>query len=280
MLLQVGLGPIFGPHVGGFASGIVAACYAVGVSKNHPSGAAKDILSPLVDTSWDVLAVGGIAALAGHILLQIFVKIPIINQFDCIALSVVATNMLGRLLFLGEMPWGKMESIRQHTLLGTSKYALSWAGWQSPPKRMIVLSLGLGTLSAAMAYGFKQQLDPMAAKGVISAAGAFVVPLIIGWAIAIINLIALMLGTGSLQKVPIWHCQAILAALAVLLTGSLVVGVIAGVLASLLQELVARMFYNHGTSHIDPPATAIAIGTLILNILFKPQFLNLMGYFK
>ena len=55
VLLQVGLGPIFGPHVGGFCSGVVAATYAAGVKKNHPGGAAKDIPSPLLDTSWDVL---------------------------------------------------------------------------------------------------------------------------------------------------------------------------------------------------------------------------------
>ncbi|GEM_PF-2806103 len=41
ILLQVGLGPIFGPHVGGFASGVAAATYAAAVKKNHPGGAAK-----------------------------------------------------------------------------------------------------------------------------------------------------------------------------------------------------------------------------------------------
>jgi len=86
LLMQVALGPIFGPHVGGFASGLAAAAYAAGCRKNHPTGAAKDILSPLLDTSWDVMVVGGLFALLGHILLQLMVKIPIVNQFDVIAL--------------------------------------------------------------------------------------------------------------------------------------------------------------------------------------------------
>ena len=37
------------------------------------------------------------------------------------------------------------------------------------------------------------------------------------------------------------------------------------ILATALQELMARMFWNHGSNHIDPPATAITIGTFVLN---------------
>lgn len=280
MLMQIGLGPIFGPHVGGFASGIAAAAYAVGVSKNHPTGAAKDIISPLIDSSWDVLFVGGIFALLGHVLVQIFVKIPLVNQFDCLALSVLFTNAIARLAFLKEMPWGQSDSIKKYGYLGTDNYAISWAPWQAPTKRLVVQAVGLGALSAGLAYGLKLHLDPMAAKGVISATDAFVVPLIIGWAIAILNLIALMLGTGPAQKVPIFHCQAVLAAIGFLLTGSLLVGVVAAVLGALLQELMARMVFNHGSSHIDPPATAIAFGTFFLNILLKPEFMNLGSLFK
>lgn len=279
-LLQVGLGPVFGPHVGGFASGIAAACYAAGYKKNHPSDSAKDILSPLVDTSWDVLMVGGGFALLGHILLQVLGQIPIVNQFDVIALDVVITNILARLLFMKEMPWGNAESIKEHGYMGTANYSISWAGWQSPPGKIAVLSLGLGILSGALAIGLKGQLAPLAAAGKISAAGAYVVPLIMGWAVAIIGLVALMCGNGSIQKVPIFHCTAIMTALTYLSSGSLVFAVIVGIMAAFLQELMARMFYNHGSSHIDPPATAIAFGTLFINLLFKPEFLNLGQFFK
>lgn len=280
MLLQVGLGPVFGPHVGGFASGIAAACYAVGVKKNHPSGSAKDILSPLVDTSWDVLIVGGLFAVFGHILIQVLGKIPVINQFDVMALDVVITNILARLIFIKEMPWGRADSIKEHGYMGTANYSISWAGWQSPPPRMIAQSLGLCILSGALAMGLKGQLAPLAAAGKISGAGAFVVPLIMGWAIAIINLVALMCANGALQKIPIFHCPALMTALAYLSCGSLVMAVIVGILAAFLQELVARMFYNHGSSHIDPPATAAAIGTFMINMAFKPEFLNLGQFFN
>ncbi|MDK2847606.1 MAG: hypothetical protein PWP34_959 [Desulfuromonadales bacterium] len=266
LLMQVGLGPLFGPHTGGFAAGVAAVAYAAGVKKNLASGTGKDILSPLVGTSWDVLLVGGIFAVIGHMLLQLLVRIPLINSADCIALSVVGTACLARLLFCKELPWGNITSIREHGFLGTNDGALSWVPWMAQPGRLIVFSFGVGLLSAAMAMGTKNVLDPMVVEGTVSATGAFVVPLIFAWGIAAISLFGLELGTGEVQKFPVWHCQAILAALAFLLFNSLFLAAIVGVLAGLLQELVARMMWNHGSTHIDPPAGAIAVGTLVLNL--------------
>ncbi len=274
ILMQVGLGPVFGPHVGGFCSGIAASCYAVS-KRNHPTGSGKDILSPLTETSWDVLVMGGVFALGAHALLQLLATVPLLNQFDVLALVVVISNLAARLIFLREMPWGTAESIREYGFLGTGNTAISWAPWMARPGRYIVIGLGVGLLSGAIAMGTRQVLLPMAAAGTISATGAFVVPLIMGWAIASFNLIALQLGAGAVQKVPIYHCMAILGALAFLLSGSLIVAGMTGMLAAMLQELMARLFYNHGTSHVDPPACAIALGTLVLNVLFKPEFLNL-----
>ncbi len=266
LLMQVGLGPLFGPHTGGFVAGVAAVAYAAGIKKNLPSGSGKDILSPLIGTSWDVLLVGGVFAVFGHVLLQLLVKIPFVNMADCIALTVVITQCVARLLFLKEMPWGNGASIRDHGFLGTNDGALSWVPWMAQPARLIVFSFGVGLLSAAMAMGTKNVLDPMVVQGTVSATGAFVVPLIFAWGIAAISLIGLQLGTGEIQKLPVWHCQAILSALAFLLFNSLILAAIVGVLAGLLQELVARMIWNHGSTHIDPPAGAIAVGTLILNL--------------
>jgi Na+-driven multidrug efflux pump len=134
------------------------------------------------------------------------------------------------------------------------------------PGRLIVFSLGVGLLSGAIAMGTKSVLDPMVAKGLVTTTGAFVVPLIFAWGIAAVSLIGLQLGAGDIQKVPVWHCQAVLSALAFLLFGSLGAAALAGVLAGLLQELMARTVWNHGSSHVDPPAGAIALGTLLLNL--------------
>ena len=44
VLMQIGLGPVFGPHVGGFAAGVAASTYAAGVKKCHPGGDRKSVV--------------------------------------------------------------------------------------------------------------------------------------------------------------------------------------------------------------------------------------------
>ena len=50
-----------------------------------------------------------------------------------------------------------------------------------------------------------------------------------------------------------------------------------GIGAAFIEEYAARLFYNHGSNHLDPPG--IAIATLIMNLLFKPEYLNFSQYF-
>jgi len=281
LLFQVALGPVFGPHVGGFGAGLCAAAYAAGVKKNHPGGSAKDILSPLVDTSWDVLAMGGVFAVFAHILAQGIAQVPILNQSDTLAMNLVLTCVIARFIFFkGEMPWGQKESIQKYGLLGTDNGNLSWMPWQSKPARLLMLGIGMGTLSPGLAMMIQQQLAPMVAAGTISAADSFTVCLIMGWTLGIIALIPLNLGQGSVQKVPITHCIAELSAVAFLLTGSFIFAAIIGIVAAFWEELWARLIWNHGSTHIDPPATAIAFGVMILSLLLKPEFLNLAQFFK
>lgn len=272
LLMQVGLGPIWGPHVGGFIAGAIAGTYAAGIKKNHPNWAGlggKDILSPLIGTSWDVMVVGGLGAVATHAVFQLLLVIPIIQKFDCIALALVLTAMLARGLFQKQAPWGDSESIKKHGYLGTDNHAISWVPWMAPWRLLVVYGFGWGLLSGGLAWGTKTMLDPMVVEGSVSATGAFVVPLIIGWSLAAIMLIGLNLAAdllqgGTIQKFPVQHHNAILGALAYLYWGNILIAGIVGLLAALLGELMARMFWNHGSNHIDPPACAIAVGTFLL----------------
>jgi hypothetical protein len=276
VLMQVGLGPVFGPHVGGFAAGCAAVSYAVGIKKNLQKPAlglgAKDILSPLMDTSWDVLLVGGITAVIGHALLQVLVKIPVINMFDCIALDVVITAMAARLICFKEAPWGSTTSIKECGYFG---YSCQWIPWMNIPSKQILTGFAFGVFSGGLAWLAKGHLDATAATITRTPVGIFVVPLILSWSFAAISLIMLELGTlttelqGEIQKMPVWHCQSILAALAFLHWDSLLVAGIVGILATFLQDFMARMVWNHGSNHVDPPATAIALGTFLLNVAHK-----------
>lgn len=280
ILMNFGIGPIFGPHVGGFCSGIAAATYAVSVKKNHPSESAKDILSPCLDTSWDVMAVGGIFAVGAHILLNLLAKVPVINWGDVLALTVVISCAAARLIFQKEMPWGDMASIKKLGYLNTDEHKISWGPWMAPLGRLIPTGLGAGLFSGALAMNFQNALTPLVEAGTVTPTVAFIIPLLMGWAISGFTLIGLQLGTGAIQKVPIPHVISLLAALGYLYTGSIAIAGIVGVLAALLQELMARMFYNHGSNHIDPPACAAAVGGFILNVLFRPDLLNMAKLFK
>ena len=85
-----------------------------------------------------------------------------------------------------------------------------------------------------------------------------------GFGFAATGLIFLHTGT----TVPVWHHIALPAAIAVSMTGgNLYAGCAAGVGGAVLGELYARAFLNHGDTHIDPPAAAIATMTLALKLL-------------
>jgi hypothetical protein len=82
-------------------------------------------------------------------------------------------------------------------------------------------------------------------------------------------LMGLNYATGSIQKFPIWHGQGIIPGIAYFYWESLFVCAIVGIAYSLCQELMARMFYNHGNSHIDPPACAIMTMRFVLELAKK-----------
>ena len=82
-----------------------------------------------------------------------------------------------------------------------------------------------------------------------------------------IMLTGLQLGTGNLQKIPITHGIGVLGAVAFLNSGSLLISIVVGILAAFLQELMARVFINHASDHVDPPACAIVVGTFILSFI-------------
>ncbi len=279
LLLQVAFGPVFGPHVGGFGAGLVAGSYAVWRGK-HPSGAAKDILTPLLHAGGDTLLVGGVASVMAHLLLQVLAKVPLLGQSDLVAVDLFIMMILARLIFHKEGPLGNMQSIKENGLLNTKDYTLSWAGWQSPMKVNIPIGIGAGILSAALAMGVKTAVDPFVAAGTISGTAGFVAPLVAGWCVAIILLIPLLCTEGKIQQMPIMHCFSIIGAWAFMYTGSILAAAVAGMIAGIVQELSARVFYNHGSTHIDPPAVGIMICTFLMSFLMKPEFLNLAALFK
>ncbi|MEZ4483232.1 MAG: hypothetical protein R2864_01100 [Syntrophotaleaceae bacterium] len=120
---------------------------------------------------------------------------------------MVETACLARFLFL-KMPWGKGASIQSHGLLRNRQWRSVLGALDGQPARLVVFSFGVGLLSAAMAMGTRNVLDPMVVQGTVSATGAFVVPLILPGVSPPLSWISVFqLGTGEIQKLPVWHCQ-------------------------------------------------------------------------
>lgn len=239
-LLSIPLGPAFGPHVGGFATGVAAAAYA---AKKGKLADGKDIVTPLMGlNSPDVLLVGGIFGIGGYLINWLFglVGFP---WTDSIALTVVVSGIIARQLW-GNGAFGKVAE-------GVSRFSpppeIQWLPWQSSVAQRLLLGLGAGLLSAYIAL-------------LIGAENGGVV---LGFAVSAISLAPLAFGL----KVPVTHHITLVAAVAALASGSLIWGTLFGVAAALVGEIMANLFIVHGNTHIDPPAATIAALTSLSLLL-------------
>ena len=121
-----------------------------------------------------------------------------------------------------------------------------WLPWQESLPQVAVIGLGMGLLAAYMA-------------NMVGEAGGGTV---LGFGIAAVSLYFLQAG----GKCPVTHHIALPAALAAILSGSLMIGAVVGVLAALVGEFYSRLLLIHGDTYIDPPASAIATMTLVLRL--------------
>jgi len=225
---DVAFGPMFGPHVA-FCGGVAAAAYLARKGDLIESG--KDIATPLIKFGDPgVLLVGAVFGVFGHILNSLWVSINL--PTDTIALTVVISNSLVRIIW-GNGVFGKVPE--GGSLLQTTEKNV-WVPAQKDIPMLVVMGLGLGAVSAYSSL----------------ATGSNVV----GFGIAAFSL---MFAGG-----PVWHHIALPAGSAALATGSILMGAVFGVVGALLGELGARLLFNYGDTHTDPPAFGIFISIAII----------------
>lgn len=242
LLNSVAFGPMFGPHIA-FGGGVAAAAYAATKLSDFN---AKDIVTPLAKYNrFDVLLVGGIFGAIGYLLNEFFASMKLMT--DTVALTVLTSNMIARAVILREGPFGSLpDEIKERgfftRLVQNEKCA--WLPWQKDFIQLIILGLGFGLPAGVLGIHTGQ---PVLAFG-----------------IAAFYLIFLTINPGF----PVVHHIMLPAALAAALSNNYLIGGLFGVLGALIGELAARLFYNYGKSHIDPPAVTIAILTTIILALF------------
>ncbi len=253
--VQIGVAPLeptfygipfdmFGPHVGGFASGVAAAAYAASKGKLDTG---RNIVAGMMGLNRpDVLLVGGIFGILGYVIQYMLTLVPDFGPglawTDTVALTVVISSMIARLL------WGK-TGLFGHAEPGRAFYSPSdgakWLAFESDGGQLVVIGVGVGLMCGYLGV-------------VYGGPGVF-----LSFGIAAASLVFLQFGV----KIPVTHHIALPAAIAAASSGSVVWGGIVGVLCAFGGEFFARTFLSHGDTHIDPPACTIAVMTLIVNLL-------------
>lgn len=234
---QVAFGPVFGPHIA-FAGGVAAAAYA---ARRGELDDGTDIISPLAGLATiDVLMVGGAFGAGGY--LAEAALTPLLDGWlDIVALVVFLSGLVARLAF-GRT--GLLGAADEHGSRFTPHGEHVWVEYQQDWPQAAALGLGTGLFSSYLALTILET-NPDATLSAITA----------GFGVSAATLLFLALGA----EFPVTHHMSISAAYVAVASGNLLLGVVAGVVAGLVGEVVSRVFYVRGDTHVDPPAGAIAI---------------------
>ena len=259
-------GPIFGPHIS-FAGGVAAVAYAARLARNGdgaPGGpvGGKDIGIPLIQIERpDVLAVGGVFGMFGYLCQVLVSQIPGFgSNTDSIALTVIISAIVVRLVFgraglFGSLPdgagWGRFAP----------RDDAAWVRWHERFVPNTVLGLVAGLLAAGASLKFAEFYPDNAANAQTFMFGVSAVSLLflsLGLSFPVTHHITLIAGLGALKFLPVVGNNFFVA---------LLIGALSGMLSAWFAELFARLWHDHGDTHLDPPAAAIWPMTTIVSVL-------------
>ncbi|WP_135662676.1 hypothetical protein [Halorhabdus rudnickae] len=262
----IGYGPALGPHVA-FAGGVAAAAY-VG-RRERPDSAfpyhnAKDIYRA-IGVRPDAMLAGGAFGVLGYWIATLVwtVGLPV----DPVMTSVVVTGLLARVAFgyplVGRLSAGLLDMSSYER--GAIRTALSGDEESEGTPRPAVEPW------ATQQYGWQQQAILGLVVGVFSAYVAVLTEsYYLAFGIAAASLAFLVVGE---RRFPIVYHLALPASIAALsLPGAntqlaLLAGAVFGVVSGLAGELAGRVLYAHADTHVDPPAVAIVLTTLLIGLL-------------
>lgn len=265
----LGLDPVLGPHVA-FAGGLAAAAFAADRgympedTEYHPAKA----IDLSLGSKPDVLIVGGVFGAFGYMVARVVADIGI--PMDPIAFGIVLSGFAHRAAFqypiIGRPAdsWLDMSAYdRGETRTDGERPAVEpFLPYQSAWRNNLVLGFGIGLFSGYLAY---VTASPFIAFGLAIVTFIFV---IIGtWQPPITLHMALPASIAALALLPEGAALTPeVVAAEISLLSALVVGGVFGAIAGLVGELGARLFYAHGDTHLDPPAVAITVTTLIIGL--------------
>lgn len=240
VLTNLALGELFGPHTA-FAGGVAAAAFASHKKLLKESG--KNLVTPLLFSgNISPLLIGGLFGSLGFLLQYLLFEFAeetlhiLPSGTDVIAGSIVLSALIVRFLFSNTPLFNRKPFLFQEEAPGTKNGI--WLPWETDWKLVIFLGIVFGTFFSFLALQIGNPL--------------------LGFGLSAMFLLFLHFGT----HIPVTHHIALPAGTVAVLSGNLLCGIAFGLLGALLGEFSARIFYNGGKTHIDPPAFAIFVCSL------------------
>ncbi|MDU7361151.1 MAG: hypothetical protein E7L00_08095 [Propionibacteriaceae bacterium] len=291
-------GPFMGPHVA-FAAGVGAATYA---RYKRFFEDAKDVNTPLAGLGHpSVLLCGSAFGVFGFLVQSAISLIPWFGTHtDSVALTVVISGITARIMFGGEPGKGLFKgSLHNPELFHKNSDRLfdrikpgpngRWLEWQEKPSQLLTIGSLFGVLAGGASLflaanvgarftelGLPNQLAAANAQTFTFGISAIIILfLITNRNMPVQHHVTITAGLGAVQFYPLlmgssfaeftwtatsaWDSHAWLMAVVALL-----IAAVFGIMAAGLGEFFARLWYDRGVSHIDPPAAGIWISNTIV----------------
>lgn len=300
---DLAFGAFFGPHIA-FAAGAAASAYAAKKAYMEPDfggnwgyHSGKNILIAFGGKHTDVLVVGGLFGVLGF--LVFFVSDQLLSApWDPIAMGVVLSALAHRLVFrykvIGTVrganlfdlgPFEREEMRETDGTAGSPRERLNaepWLPWYYKWGNVAIISLAFGVLggltffftgSMFLAFGFSAATLVFLNLGIAEDFRIFQVPVPVTHHVTLpaSTAVAAYAGFGTGPKIAEIHAE-------VLLLEAVLIGAVFGLIGGLLGEAAQRIFYTHGDTHWDPPATSIVLTTFLIAVLHMIGVFASPGY--
>lgn len=246
----IAFGPIFGPHVA-FAGAVAAVAYAAKTGALQDTGKGKDLNTALAGLGRpDVLLVGSGFGMGGYVVKELIALIPWFGgHTDAVALTVMLSAFVVRLIFgnAGIFNWISNPTAEH-----------CWVPWQQEPKQYFTVGALSGLFGAAVTVIFALVVPQLAGVAHIlpfALSAVCIIIISLGVTVPVTHHMTIIAGLAAVTFLPIVGNNALLA---------IVIGTAFGVFSAWLAEQANRLLHSRGDTHIDPPATAIWITTVII----------------
>ena len=197
------------------------------------------------------------------------------SHIDTVALTVFTSNVLARLI------WGNGLLSPQNYNKGATSFMKKiapndtyfWLRYQEKPGQYLPLGFFAGGMAAAVSIMLAHYVQGGSAwaQTLPFAISAIIIGfLILGAEMPVQHHITIIGGLAAVKFMPVlagagfeWNATWTSATWMVAI-GAVLIGCVFGMISAFLGEFQSQLFHQRGTTHVDPPAAAIWVSTLLV----------------